>query len=137
MFQVVYSLHVFRFPFFLAQDILVYVWRYNFLFTKFEWEGAARCSPYTKATIMTSVAEADVNLNILDGYTDMRGLYLAFEYIRIVFVHLGNKIITKARPNLVCRPKVKSDINIRSLYYFHNHCDIWASCESICSLLNQ
>jgi hypothetical protein len=77
---------------------------------------------------MTFVAEAVVNLNILDGYTDIRGLYLAFEDIRIVLVHLGNKIVTKARPNLVCRPKVKSGINIRSLYYFHNHSDVWASC---------
>ena len=85
------------------------------------------CSLYTKATIMMSVAEADVNLNILVGYTDIRGLYLAFEDIRNVLVHLGNKIITKARPNLVCRPKVKSDVNIRSRYYFHDDCDIWAS----------
>jgi hypothetical protein len=67
----------------------------------------------SSTTLMTSVAEADVNLKILDGYTDMLDSCFAFEYIRIVLVHLGNKIITKARPNLVTRPKVKSDINIR------------------------
>jgi len=76
---------------------------------------------------MMSFAEADVNLNILDGYTDIRGLYLAFEDIRSLLVHLGNKIFTKARPTLVCRPKVKSDINIRSRYYFHDDCDILES----------
>jgi hypothetical protein len=74
---------------------------------------------------MTSVAEADVNLNILDGYTNIRGLYLAFEDIRNVLVHLGNKINTKARPNVVCRPKVKSEINIRSFCYFHDYCGVW------------
>jgi hypothetical protein len=67
----------------------------------------------SSTTLMTSVAEADVNLNILDGYTDMQDLCFSFEYIRIVLVHLENKIITKARPNLVFKPKVKSDINIR------------------------
>lgn len=115
----------------------MHVWRFPFRFSKFERGGATRCSLYTKATIMTSVAETDVNLNLLDGYTDIRGLYLAFGDIRNVLVRLGNKIITKARPNLVCRPKVKSDTDIRSLYYFHNYSDIWASCASICSRLNK
>lgn len=137
MFQVLYSLHVCRFLVSLTQGILVHVWRFPLFFTKFEWEGATRCTLFTKATIMMSVAEADVNLNVLDGYSDIRGLYLAFEDIRNVLVHLGNKIITKTRPNLVCRPKIKSDINIRSLYYFHDDCDVWASCASICSLLNK
>jgi len=109
----------------------------SFIFIKFEWGGATRCTLYTKATIMMSVAEADVNLNILDEYSDIRGLYLAFEDIRNVSVHLENKIITKARPNLVCRPKIKSDINLRSLYYFHDDCDVWSSFASICSLFNK
>jgi len=137
MFQVVYSLHVCRFLVSLTQDILVHVWRFSFLFTKFERGGATRCSLYTKATIMTSVAEADVKLNILDVYTNIRDLYSAFEDIRNVLVHLGNKIVTKTRPNLVCRPKGKSDINIRPLYYFHTYSDVWAPCASICSLLNK
>jgi hypothetical protein len=67
----------------------------------------------------------------------MRGLNLAFEDIRNMFVHLGNKVFTKARINLICRPKVKSEINIRSLYYFHNDGDFWASSTSICSSANK
>ena len=137
MFQVAYSLHVCRFLVSLTQGILVHVWRFPFFFTKFERGRATRCSLYAKATIMTSVAEADVHLNILDGYTDIRDLNLIFEDIRKGLVHLGNKITTKARPNLVCRPKVKSEINIRSLYYFHNHSDVLASFASIWSLLNK
>jgi hypothetical protein len=111
----------------------VHVWRFPLFFTKFELGGATRCTVYTKAAVMMSVAEADVNLNTLDGHGDIRGLYLEFENIRNVLVHLGNKIITKERPNFVCRPKIKSDITIRSLYYFHDDCEVWASCVSICS----
>ena len=127
---VVFSLHVFRF-------LVSLIWRFPFIFAKFEWGGATRCSLYTKVTVMTSVAETDVNLNILYVYTDTWGLHLAFEDIRNFFFHLGSKITPKARPNLMRRPKVKSGINIRLLYYFHSHCDIWVSLVSICILLNK